>query len=255
MKLFYRQQGDTGTPVIILHGLFGTSDNWLSIGKVLAQRYRVFMIDQRNHGQSPHDNIFSYDSMAADLMEFITDHQIDSPVLIGHSMGGKTIMQFAMDYPTAFSKLIVVDIAPKYYPVHHHIILQGLFAIPLGQIKSRQEANEILARFEENEGVRQFLLKNLYRNTATGQFSWRINLPVIADNIHVVGEDLHKVHEIEQPTLFISGGNSNYIMPEDHRLIAETFPNVEFISIPNAGHWVQADQPRAFVDTVIDFVG
>ncbi len=254
MKLFYRQVGTTGQPLIILHGLFGTCDNWLSIGKVLSSDYQVFMLDTRNHGQSPHSAIFDYQSMAADVMEFITDHNIEQAILIGHSMGGKVMMQFAMDYPDAFSKLVVVDIAPKFYPVHHAMILQGLNSLDLQNLKSRQEANGHLARFEENEGVRQFLLKNLYRNTATGAFSWRINLPVITQNISIIGDEPTNVHAINKPTIFIKGADSPYILSEDERPILEIFSNAEFISIEGAGHWVQADQPEVFVKTLKAFI-
>ena len=149
MKLFFRQAGTTGTPIIILHGIFGSSDNWLGIGKVLGEHHRVFMVDQRNHGQSPHSDIFNYEVMAADLKEFIDEYQLENPIIIGHSMGGKTVMQFALNYPDAFAKLIVVDIAPKFYPVHHTMILQGLNAVNLETLSSRTEANEQLKRFDE----------------------------------------------------------------------------------------------------------
>ena len=169
-------------------------------------------------------------------------------------MGGKVMMQLALDFPTAFSKLIVVDIAPKFYPPHHDLILQGLNSLDLNTLKTRQEANEHLARFEENEGVRQFLLKNLYKNTATGAFSWRINLPVITKNMRIIGDELSNLHVVDQPTLFIRGSESNYILSEDERPILEIFPNAEFLTIPNAGHWVQADQPAAFVAAVKAFI-
>ena len=187
MKLFYRQVGESGSPIIILHGLFGSSDNWLTLGKILGETYRVYMLDARNHGQSPRSEIFDYNSIAADLKEFMDDHSIINPILIGHSMGGKTVMQFALNYPDSFSKMIVVDIAPKFYPVHHTMILQGLASIDLKTLKSRTEANDVLKPFEENEGVRQFLLKNLWRNPEkNNEFDWRLNVPVIAKNIDVI---------------------------------------------------------------------
>lgn len=255
MKLYYRKAGDSGQALIILHGIFGSSDNWLTIGKVLAQHYQVYMVDQRNHGQSPHSDEFNYEVLAADLKEFIEEHQLLNPIIIGHSMGGKTVMQFAMNYPTLFGKMVVVDIAPKFYPVHHAMILQGLHAVPLATLSSRTEANEILKRFEENEGVRQFLLKNLWRNPAKdNQFDWRINLPVITQNIDVVGHELSNEKVIEKPVLFIKGASSHYIQPEDERRIWELFPQYELVSIPNAGHWVQADQPQAFVEALQAFI-
>jgi pimeloyl-ACP methyl ester carboxylesterase len=254
MKLFYRQVGENGTPIIILHGIFGSSDNWLTIGKVLGETNQVYMLDQRNHGQSPRSDVFDYDAMAADLKEFIDDHKLESPILIGHSMGGKTVMQFAMNYPNSFSKMIVVDIAPKYYPVHHSMILQGLASINLKTLKSRTEANEQLMRFEEKEGVRQFLLKNLWRNPEkNNEFDWRINVPIITKNIDVVGHELSNEKAVNKPTLFIRGSESHYIQPEDERKIWELFPNYEIVTIEGAGHWVQADKPQEFIKIVIQF--
>jgi esterase len=254
MKLFYRQVGETGTPIIILHGLFGSCDNWLTIGKVFAETHQVFMLDQRNHGQSPWSDVFDYNVMAMDLKEFIDDHKLVSPILIGHSMGGKTVMQFAMNYPDSFAKMIVVDIAPKFYPVHHTMILQGLASIDLKNLKSRTEANELLKRFEESEGVRQFLLKNLWKNPEkNNEFDWRINVPVIAKNIDIVGHELSNEHSVNQPVMFIRGSESHYIQPEDERRIWELFPNYELITIEGAGHWVQADKPQEFIEIVRTF--
>lgn len=249
MKLFFRKLGEKGTPIIILHGIFGSSDNWLNIGKVLAETHQVFLIDQRNHGQSPWSDEFDYMVMAADLKEFIEDHQLQNPIIIGHSMGGKVVMQFELNYPALAQKVIVVDIAPKYYPVHHTQILNGLNSLDLKNLQSRTEANEHLKRFEEKEGVRQFLLKNLYRNSEN-EFAFRINLKVITKNIDVVGHELFIKNPSETFTYFIKGSDSHYILPEDERYISEIFPNFEIIEIANAGHWVQADQPEAFVKAV-----
>lgn len=255
MKLYFRQSGESGSPIIILHGIFGSSDNWLTIGKILGEENRVFMVDQRNHGQSPRSDEFNYDVMAADLHEFILEHELENPIIVGHSMGGKAVMQFAMSYPDSFSKMIVVDIAPKYYPVHHSMILQGLASVDLKNLKSRTEANEILSRFEENEGVRQFLLKNLWRNHAkNNEFDWRINLPVITQNIDVVGHELQNEKTVEKPALFIRGSESHYIQPEDERKIWELFPNYELETIEGAGHWVQADKPKEFIEILTRFV-
>ena len=255
MKLFYRQTGETGTPIIILHGIFGSSDNWLTIGKTFGENHRVFMLDQRNHGQSPRSDVFDYEAMAEDLKEFIDDHQLENVTLIGHSMGGKAVMQFAMKYPDDFSKMIVVDIAPKFYPVHHSMILQGLASIDLKSLKSRTEANELMKRFEESEGVRQFLLKNLWRNPEkNNEFDWRINVPVITKNIDIVGHELSNENTVEKPVLFIKGAESYYIQPEDERKIWELFPNYELVTIEEAGHWVQADKPKEFVEVVQQFI-
>lgn len=254
MKLFCRQAGSFGHPILILHGLFGSSDNWLTLGKILGETHQVYMLDARNHGLSPRSEIFDYNSMAADLKQFMDEYSIINPMLIGHSMGGKTVMQFAMNYSDSFSKMIVVDIAPKFYPVHHTMILQGLASIDLKTLKSRTEANDILKRFEENEGVRQFLLKNLWRNPAkNNEFDWRLNVPVITKNIDLIGFELSNEKSVEKPVLFIRGSESHYIQPEDERKIWELFPEYELITIEDAGHWVQADQPKKFIEIVQRF--
>lgn len=254
MKLFYRQAGESGTPIIILHGLFGSSDNWLTFGKILAETNRVYMLDARNHGQSPRSDIFDYNAMATDLKEFMDYHLIINPILIGHSMGGKTVMQFAMNYPNSFSKMVVVDIAPKFYPVHHTMILNGLASIDLETLKSRTEANELMKRFEENEGVRQFLLKNLWKNPAkNNEFDWRLNVPVITKNIDIIGFELSNEKAVEKSVLFIRGSESHYIQPEDERKIWELFPDYELITIEGAGHWVQADKPQEFLEIIQRF--
>lgn len=255
MKLFFRQTGDTGTPLVILHGVFGSADNWLTVAKSLGERYRVFTVDQRNHGRSPHSDEFDYEVMAADLNEFIDDQGLENPVVIGHSMGGKTAMQFAINYPAAWSKLVVVDIAPKFYPIHHAQILAGLNAIDLVTLQNRQQAEEILLRYEDDPGTRQFLLKNLYRDTATGRFGWRLNLGVLTRDIHLIGSELTGLRITTKPALFLRGSDSNYILPEDERDIRRIFPNAQIETVAGAGHWVQADQPEAFVAAVSRFVG
>lgn len=254
MKLFFRQSGDTGPAVIFLHGIFGSSDNYVTISRAIAaQGFRVFSVDQRNHGQSPRSDEFDYDLMAADLHEFIQDHQLDKPVLIGHSMGGKTVMQYAMSYPDTYSKLIVVDIAPRFYPVHHGEILRGFNAVPLQTLSNRNEADTIFSEYERAPAVRQFLLKNLYR-TSEGKFDWRINLPVLEREIHGVGEELKAVRQVTEPTLFMRGSESPYITEEDEQTIKRIFPNAVVQTIAGAGHWVQAEKPAEFVEAVLAFI-
>lgn len=254
MKLHYRKLGENGQPIIILHGLFGMSDNWLTIAKAFSTEHQLYLLDMRNHGQSPKSEQFSYDVMADDLAEFIIDHKIEKPILIGHSMGGKVIMQFAINHSDLFDKLIVVDIAPRFYPIHHHPILQGLRAIDLKTLASRTDANEILKQYEESEGVRQFLLKNLFRNPELGHFDWRINLPEITKNIENVGEEITSNHQVENRTMFINGADSSYILEADKKNILEIFPNTQFKTIVGAGHWVQADRPVEFVEAVKSFI-
>lgn len=254
MKLFFRQTGDSGPAIVILHGIFGSSDNWLTVSKAIAaQGYRVFAPDQRNHGHSPRADDQSYVSMAADLREFLTDQNLTDPILIGHSMGGKTVMQYAMLYPDTFAKLVVVDIAPKFYPVHHRDIVQGLKAIDLMAISSRNDADAMLSRYEPLIAVRQFLLKNLYRNEQ-GRFDWRLNLPVIERELHGVGDELTNPRIVTEPTLFIRGSESPYILDEDLPAIKRIFPNVTVETIQGAGHWVQAEKPVEFVDALLTFI-
>ncbi|WP_080241014.1 alpha/beta fold hydrolase [Spirosoma rigui] len=254
MKLYFRQTGDTGPAIVILHGLFGSSDNWLTINKTIAARgYRVFAVDQRNHGQSPRADDHDYTSMASDLREFLIDQQLDSAVLVGHSMGGKTVMQYAMDFPNTFDKLVVVDIAPRFYPIHHADIIRGLKAIDLMGITSRNEADAILSQYEPLVPVRQFLLKNLYRNEQ-GHFDWRLNLPVIERELHGIGDELTNPRLVTAPTLFIRGSESPYIVDEDIPTIKRIFPNAQVATIEGAGHWIQAEKPAEFVDILMNFI-
>lgn len=252
MKLAYRETGE-GKPLIILHGLFGSSDNWLSIAKALENEYKIYLVDQRNHGSSPHSNDFSYQAMAEDLLEFIQAHAIENPVLMGHSMGGKTAMQFALSNPGTLDKLIVVDIAPRYYPVHHDVILEGLQAIDIENIKSRREAEETLAEYVKEKGVRQFLLKNLDRNDQGG-YEWKINLPVISEKIEKVGEAIQSDSSFEKPVLFINGANSGYLQKKDEEQIYRLFPETTIQTIEGAGHWVHAEKPEAFSQVVQAFI-
>lgn len=254
MKLYHREIGE-GQPLIILHGLFGSSDNWLSIGKRLENDFKVYLVDQRNHGQSEHSEEWDYTAMADDLAAFIEEQQIEDPIIMGHSMGGKTVMEFAFQYAEIPQKLIVVDIAPRPYPVHHHAILEGLNAIDIENLKSRKAADNALSEFVPEMGVRQFLLKNIYRNSKTGKFSWRINLPVITQKIENVGEDIRSMVPFEKPILFLGGANSEYIREEDKNDIKRLFPSAQIEMIPNAGHWVHAEQPDAFLKAVQHFLG
>jgi len=251
MKLFFRELGE-GRPLIILHGLFGSSDNWLTIAKQLADDYKVYSIDQRNHGNSLHSDQFDYPTMADDLHKFILENNIQNPVIIGHSMGGKVAMQFAVNQPDMWDKLIVVDIAPKSYPVHHDEILRGLNGLNLGQLESRGDADKQLAKYVPEIGVRQFLLKNLSRDS--DGFSWKINLPVLTRNIEIIGAGLDGKLNSKKPVLFINGANSGYIKESDFDLIRSHFPEAEIHTIKNAGHWVHAERPDDFMEVVTNFL-
>lgn len=251
MKLFFREYG-TGSPIIILHGLFGSSDNWLTQAKLLSPHYKIYTVDQRNHGQSPHDDAFDYVSMVEDLLAFINDNKISDPVIIGHSMGGKAAMNFALAHGDKLSKLIVVDIAPRYYDLEHYIILKGLKSIPVNTLTSRNEADDILSEFVPEPDVRQFLLKNLQRK-AEGGFSWKINLPIIDQKLSNIGVDLQFSGVFEKPSLFIRGAKSKYVADEDRNRIKEVFPKSSLVTI-DTGHWVQAEKPQEFVDVVLQWL-
>ncbi len=253
MNLYYRELGEGNPPIVILHGVFGSCDNWLTVSKGLAESNKIYLLDARNHGQSPHSDEFSYEVMADDLYAFIQEHQLVQPVIIGHSMGGKTVMTFACKYPDVFSKMVVVDISPRYYKPHHQSILAGLSAIHLETLQSRQEADEILKNYEPELGVRQFLLKNLYRNEQNG-FSWRMNFEVIKNKIENIGEPLREDAKISKPALFIRGANSRYIKEDDESLIRSIFSDVQIETIEGAGHWVQAEKPKEFLEVVKKFL-
>lgn len=251
MKLFFRELGN-GQPFIILHGLMGSSDNWLTQAKMLAGQYHIYTVDQRNHGQSPHSDEFDYKVLSSDLKDFITEHSLEKPIVLGHSMGGKTAMNFAIANPGMLDRLVVVDIAPKAYPVHHDSIVEGLKAIPIDTIQSRNEADEILSQHVPEPDVRQFLLKNLSRKPSGG-FSWKINLPVIDKNLGLISADIQYPGTFDGQTLFVRGASSRYVKDEDRQRIKTLFPNSTLVTM-DTGHWVQAEKPKEFVEVVMNFL-
>ena len=252
VELNFKEFG-AGKPLLILHGLFGTLDNWTTIGKHLGENgFHVYLLDQRNHGKSPHSPNWDYLHMAFDLKLFIESKQLISPILLGHSMGGKTVMKFATLYPELASKLVVADIAPKYYPPHHQLILKGLHSIDLDQLTSRGEADKTMSSIIENAGIRQFLLKNLQR-TPLG-FNWKMNLEVIEQNIENVGEPLEIDENSDIPTLFIRGGDSDYILDEDLDILSNHFPNYTLKTIDGVGHWLHAEKPTEFIQLLSNFI-
>ncbi len=258
MKLFFREYlpADASTSkqtLVILHGLFGSSDNWLTQARFLSNNnYKVYTVDQANHGQSYHSASFDYATMVSDLKEFIDDQKLGQPVILGHSMGGKTAMNFALAHPDSLSKLIVVDIAPRYYDLEHYTILKGLNAIAIDTITSRNEADETLAAYVPESDVRQFLLKNLQRK-AEGGFSWKINLPLITEQLANIGVDLQYPGKFDKPTLFIRGRRSSYVRDTDLERIKEVFPQASLETM-ETGHWVQAEKPQEFVDLVMNWL-
>ena len=251
MKLHFRKYG-VGEPLIILHGLFGSSDNWQTLGKKFAEKFTVYLVDQRNHGHSPHADDMNYSVMSDDLLELMQDEQISKAHLLGHSMGGKTVMQFATQHEDKINKLIVADIGPKEYPSHHDIVFKALFAVDLEHTKTRGEAESVIRSIIDDTGTVQFILKNLYW-TENNQLQWRFNLNVLHENIHEILKSV-PVSEINVPTLFIRGAKSNYILDDDFDGIYSQFKNAEIKTIENAGHWVHAEKPLEFYQIVAAFL-
>ncbi|MDG1730256.1 MAG: alpha/beta fold hydrolase [Algibacter sp.] len=243
-----------GKPFVILHGFLGMSDNWKTLGSQFSKEgFQVHLIDQRNHGRSFHDDAFSYEVLAEDLKEYCNANKLSDIILLGHSMGGKTAMLFATEYPELVSKLLVADISPRFYPVHHDAILNGLDKLDFEVIKSRGEADKILSAYVSDFGTRQFLLKNLYW-VEKGQLGLRINLEVLKSEVSEIGEALPSYAVFEKDTLFLRGDRSEYIGVGDERLISNHFINAEIVTISNAGHWLHAENPKDFFDAVNNFV-
>jgi pimeloyl-ACP methyl ester carboxylesterase len=250
MKLFHRILGE-GQPLLILHGLFGHSDNWQTHAKKLAEYYQVVLIDQRNHGHSDWSDEFSYDLLAEDLHQLISELGLQKIILLGHSMGGKTAMRYAQLHPELLEKLIVVDMGVKAYPPHHTDILEGLSKVDLTIVKSRSEVEAILLPYVPVDGTRQFLMKNLYWKDKT-QLAWRMNVPVLEREMDAILAAI-PTDEVMIQTLFIRGALSNYIRDEDIPDLEDQFPDSDVITVPNAGHWVHAEAPEAFVNAVLEF--
>jgi len=244
----------SGQPFIILHGFLGMGDNWKTLAKKFAEGdLEVHLVDQRNHGRSPHSDTFNYDILAEDLKAYCDDHQLKDIILLGHSMGGKTAMLFATLYPELVSKLIVADISPRFYPIHHDAILSGLSQLNFNTLKSRKEADDSLANYVSDFGTRQFLLKNLYW-VEKGILGLRINLDVLKDQVAEVGEALPVHQNYNGETLFLRGDKSEYISTQDEKLIKTHFPSAEIKTVDNAGHWLHAENPVQFYDYVMQFI-
>jgi esterase len=252
MKLFFKKNGE-GKPVIILHGLFGLSDNWMTIAKTLADKgFCCYSVDQRNHGRSGHDHEFNYPVMAEDVHELMSDEKIVKSHFIGHSMGGKTAMFFAEKYPLLIDKMIIADMSPRYYPPHHQAVLAALKSVDPATLTSRKEAEEKLRSVLKDEGTIQFLLKNLYWNDQE-KLAWRFGLEEIEENIEEVGKEFSPKGKIDIDVLFLRGGRSGYIGEEDVSGIKNIFPRAKIETIEDAGHWVHAEKPKEFVEKTLSF--
>lgn len=252
MKLYYHMTGH-GHPFVILHGLFGSGDNFYTLSGFFGEKYKVFAVDQRNHGRSPHNDILTYEAMADDLRDLLVHEGISSVFLLGHSMGGKTAMKFALNYPGMVDKLIVVDIGTKEYAPQHDAIFDALFALKLNRYKTRSELDSALSEHIPDYAVRQLLLKNVSREDS-GAFKWKIPVKSIYRSYPNINASIGSERPFTKPVLFLRGGKSKYILDEDIPGIRAIFPRALFQTIDGVGHWVHAEAPQKFADTVMEFL-
>lgn len=260
MKLFYRKLGGIGKPIIILHGLYGASDNWLGIGKQLSLSHQVYLVDLRNHGQSPHCNSHKYEDLVADISKFISDGKILNPTLIGHSMGGKTAMLFALQNPDKINNLIVIDIAPKNYKPNilqvseHKKLLATMQSLKLNTYTNRKNITEDLNRLELPTRTQQLILKNI-KKTAV-RFQWKINLHVIQKHLLDIlnGFDKTQTLQFTKKTLFLKAQNSNYIQAQDKKNIQSLFPQAIIKEVLNSGHWMHIEQANVLISEINSFL-
>lgn len=243
-----------GKPLLILHGFFGMGDNWKTLANKFAEDgFQVHLIDQRNHGRSFHTDAFSYELLVEDLHAYIQHHNLEKVNLLGHSMGGKTVMLFAVEYADLVDKLLVADIAPKAYPPHHQDIIKALNSIDFSVQSSRKLIDEKLSELIPEVGVRQFILKNTYRKTKE-QLAFRFNLKSLTENYSEVVKPLPSFTTFDGDVLFLRGGKSGYILDADFPLLKAHFSKAEVVTVPNAGHWLHAENPVDFYSKVIDFI-
>ena len=252
-KILHSTIKGEGKPLLILHGYFGMSDNWKTIGNKFSEEYQVHLIDQRNHGRSFHEDEFNYEVLVEDLLKYIQHYKLDEVNIVGHSMGGKTAMLFAVMYPDLVDKLIIVDMSPRYYQPHHNAILAGLNSIDFSVQNTRTLVDKKLSVLIPDLGVRQFLLKNVYWKEK-GQLAYRFNLESLTENNPEVGEALPSFTVFEKETLFLKGSKSDYITENEEPIIEAHFPNSKIVEIKNAGHWLHAENPKQFYDEVSIFL-
>lgn len=252
MLLFHQDLGE-GIPIVILHGLFGSLDNWRTVSLKFAENYRVIPVDLRNHGRSFHKEDHTYDLMAGDLLRLLDYLGLEKIILIGHSMGGKAGMYFALNYQERVSKLIVVDMAPRAYESSHNLVIEALNSVNLSEVNSRNQVDLKLQSYITDTGTRQFLMKGLYRNEGEN-FAWRFNLKTLTEKYDQINVGLPEGLTFHGPVLFMKGEFSNYITDSDTIDIVGFFPTGQLVTIPKSGHWIHADAPSAFVATVLDFI-
>jgi len=253
MNLLHSKIVGSGEPLFILHGFFGMSDNWKTLGNHFADNYEVHLIDQRNHGRSFHSDEFNYEVMVDDLLFYMDHYKIEKVNLLGHSMGGKVAMLFAVTFPYKVNALIIADIAPRFYPRHHDLILEGLNGVDFSKINSRNEVEETLREYIPEFSVRQFLVRSVYWKSKD-QLSFRFNLASLIENIDEIGMALPSLTIFDGRALFLKGENSGYICKDDEVLIEAHFPNSSIKTVKNAGHWLHAENPDDFYDFVVSFL-
>jgi esterase len=255
MELNFKMYGNPlNEELLILHGLFGTLDNWQTVAKVLSEHFCVYTLDMRNHGRSAHTDLFNYELMAADVVQFIDEKGLRQPHIIGHSMGGKVAMTLAVNYPDYLYKMVVVDIAPKVYKAHHQEVFKAMFAIPVDTLPSRAEAEIILNRHDLDWATKQFILKNLSISKETSRYEWRVNLNSIYQHYTEILSHNLQNKSYKGEVLFIKGELSNYINVEELELYRQFFPRAELQTIADAGHWIHADKPNEFLKICLDWL-
>ncbi|MNK07074.1 Esterase YbfF [compost metagenome] len=253
MLLHSRIEG-SGKPLLIVHGYLGMSDNWKTLaGQYAAAGYEVHAVDMRNHGKSFHSDVFDYDVMVQDLIDYCDANNLDKVDLIGHSMGGKAAMFLAVQHPDRLNKLVVADIGPKYYAPHHQDIMAALNAVDFSVKPDRAAVEETIAKYVTDFGTRQFLMKNVYRETQD-QLAFRFNLPVFNEKLDNIGQAVPEGTHFDGPTLFLRGDRSRYIKDEDFGLIKSHFPNAVIKDIKNSGHWLHAENPKDFLEETLAFL-
>jgi esterase len=268
MELFTREVGTAERTCIVLHGLYGASDNWMTIAAGLSEKFRVILPDQRNHGRSPHAPDHTYPALAADLLQLLQQKGLEKVILIGHSMGGKTAMQFTLNHPERVEHLVVIDIAPKNYGTfanyaeltnQHDVIIEVMSSIDPSHMANRSEIDAELKKRLPNKALRQFLMKNI-RRTSQGNYHWQLNLGALQRNLPQIMDGFSQYRHndntsrSEAPALFIKGEKSPYIMAEDSLVISRLFPKSQIVTIPEAGHWLHAEQPELLLKTLFYFL-
>lgn len=252
--MLYSKIEGTGKPLLILHGFLGMSDNWKTLGtQFAALGFQVHLLDLRNHGRSFHSDVFNYEIMMEDVVAYCKFHHLTAISIIGHSMGGKIAMFLATNHPELVDKLVVADIGPKYYKPHHQDILAGLNAVDFSQKPDRNKVEDVLKKYIPDFGTRQFLMKSLYWKEP-GQLAFRFNLASFHTNIEQIGTALPEENLFEKDSLFIRGGSSKYILDADFEEIKRHFPQATLETIPNAGHWLHAENPKLFFEIVQQFL-